>query len=82
MRTIKTNHSDKVFVLEGGTEENDLHVELGMTEYGPTMTSTWMPDADDLATLNAGGGIELVIWGSGHPPVSLAVAEKAWVERP
>lgn len=82
MRHIKTNNTDKVFKLEGGTEENDLHVETGVSEYGPKLTSTWLPDEEDLAMLNAGGGVELVVWGTGHPPVSLAVAEKEWIERP
>lgn len=79
MKPIKTNHTDKVFKLIGGAEENDLWVDADRQQ--KTLTSTWHPDESDLAILNAGGSIELCVWGFGHPPVSLAVAEKEWVER-
>jgi hypothetical protein len=37
------------------------------------MTSAWKPDAEELAAINAGGPIALVIYGGVHPPCGLGV---------
>lgn len=43
MRPVKTEHSNGVFVLDGGTEDNDLHVFHDTTEEGsPVIRSTWL----------------------------------------
>lgn len=42
----------------------------------PELVSTWKPDADELAHLNAGGVIELFIITAGkQPPVGMAVVD-------
>lgn len=38
------------------------------------MISIWKPSAEELAVLNAGGGVELIVLGTTHPVVSLGVA--------
>lgn len=38
----------------------------------PAFVSFWRPDADDLAALNSGGGIYLLIVSNGLPPVSMS----------
>lgn len=74
MRPRRTPQTDIVFRLRGGTEDNDLWVEW--TEDGNgrrAMVSVWDLNDDERARIAAGGTIELMLWGSGHPPVSLAV---------
>jgi hypothetical protein len=39
------------------------------------MTSAWKPSAEELASLNAGAAVALVIYGSVHPPVAVGVFE-------
>lgn len=40
-----------------------------------TQTSYWAPDADELAQLNAGVPLQLVVFGRFHPPVMLQVGD-------
>lgn len=40
-------------------------------EESGTMSSYWMPSADELAILNNGGAIALIIHGQYHPPIAL-----------
>ena len=42
-----------------------------------TMTSAWLPNADELERLNAGAPVYLVVVGAGHPPVRLEVGPVA-----
>ncbi len=45
-------------------------------EYGdgtPAVVSYWMATADELARLNAGKAVALVVLGATHPPLYLAV---------
>lgn len=35
--------------------------------------TTWEPDAEELAALNAGAPVVLTVWGVSHPPVALDV---------
>lgn len=44
-------------------------------KFGDTVRfkSHWRPSEDDLRVLNAGGFVELAIYGGMHPPVSLDV---------
>lgn len=39
----------------------------------PAVASYWMPTADELARLNAGKAVAMVVLGRTHPPVFLAV---------
>jgi hypothetical protein len=43
------------------------------------MLSRWEPTPDELALLNAGGAVELMVIGAVHPPVSI-IAVAAPVE--
>jgi hypothetical protein len=47
-----------------------------MTVQGlPAMVSYWKPEPQDLARLNAGGCVELVVYGNMHPPVWVDTAQ-------
>lgn len=37
----------------------------------PVMVSLWKPDAEELRVLNAGGGVQLHVFGNVHPPVAV-----------
>jgi hypothetical protein len=39
------------------------------------MRTAWEPTPEELARLNAGAKIELIIVGTGHPPVHLSVGD-------
>jgi hypothetical protein len=39
----------------------------------PAMVSFWRPSADELALLSRGGLVALWVFGTGHPPVAVAV---------
>jgi hypothetical protein len=45
---------------------------LAVRKDGDTIQSAWIPDADELAALNAGGVVILTLYGA-IPPVSLHV---------
>lgn len=79
MRPRRIAASNRVYRLEGGTEDNDLWVEQDEAEQ--TITSTWELDDDDRAAIAAGGTIDLVVWGTGTPPVALEVSPLKIEER-
>lgn len=71
MRPRRTPTSNKVFRLPGGNEDNDLWCDQDLD--GPTITSTWELDDAEREQIAAGGTLDLTIWGTGHPPVALAI---------
>lgn len=40
----------------------------------PQIASFWKPDAEELAFLNAGRAVVLIVWGHTHAPVFVGVA--------
>lgn len=76
MRARRTVLSDFVFRLPGGTEDNDLWVQRRVdTDERPVMSSTWEPTEEERQAIAAGANIELLIWGGGHPPVSVTTTD-------
>lgn len=74
MRPTQTKNTTAIFRLPGGTEENNLAVEYKVGEGGErVMASVWTLSDDERAKIAAGGMVELMVWGAGHPPVALAV---------
>lgn len=75
MRPVKVAKSN--FVMRGPSPDvGDLWVERTNDWNGTgsaAMVSTYKPSPEELAVLNAGGGIELAIIGRGMPPVALNV---------
>lgn len=43
------------------------------TSAGPGMMSVWQPTPEELARLQAGAGVSLLVLGTVHPPVSVSV---------
>jgi hypothetical protein len=88
MRARRTWVSDQVFVLEGGTEDNDLHAtvypprsEVNESNV-PIIGSTWVPTDEERARIANGENIELLVWGGGMPPVSMRIVDYPLGKRP
>lgn len=83
MKPRRTHESNKVFVLPGGNEDNDLWVTLAADEDENTVIcSTWEPTNEERAAIADGANIELVIWGSGQPPVAMRTSTVALGKAP
>lgn len=67
-RTVASNH---VLSLEGGNEDNDLWVSVGESDGTPLISSTWELTAEERERIAAGENVELVVFGTAHPPVLL-----------
>lgn len=78
MKPRRTVLSDTVFRLPGGNEDNDLWVTTyGEDQGGPCIGSTWELTDDERAAIAAGANIELIVWGTGHPPVAVRTCDYA-----
>lgn len=72
MKPRRTVLSNSVFRLQGGNEDNDLWVRKTTHEDGSSVIcSTWVPSDEERAAIAAGANIELVVWGTGTPPVAM-----------
>jgi hypothetical protein len=75
----RTHRSNKVYSLPGGTEDNDLWVEVAKERdvNWPVIRSTWEPSEEERQAIAAGANIELSVSGGAMPPVSLNVTTVA-----
>lgn len=72
LKPRRTHLSNDVYRLRGGNEDNDLWVRKGVTEdKHPIICSTWVPTEDQRRRIAAGENLELIIWGTQQPPVSV-----------
>lgn len=76
MQPVHVAEANVVFKLPGGSSENDLPVEAARDEQGEhVLISTWEPDDDERAAIAAGANLQVLIWGTQHPPVALRLQE-------
>lgn len=75
MKPRRTPHSNKVFRLDGGNEDNDLWVEATTSEQGPCIRSVWELTDEERAKVAAGENVYLVVWGTVTPPVAIGVTD-------
>jgi hypothetical protein len=75
VRPRRTPQTDVVFRLSGGNEDNDLWVRRGSTDGDPWIESVWELDDDERAQVAAGATVELRVYGTSTPPVSLAIGQ-------
>lgn len=72
MKPVRTAHSNEVFILPGGTRENDLPVEITTDEGDkPCIRSVWEPTIEERREITDGANISLVVWGIAQPPVAV-----------
>ena len=50
-----------------------LTVRFEPTPAGPTWTSAWYPNADEIERISKGAPIYLTVVGPAHPPIAIAV---------
>jgi hypothetical protein len=75
MKPRRTHVSNQVFRLPGGNEDNDLWVALvAANEGGPAIVSTWELEEHERSAIYHGANIDLVVFGTAHPPVALEVS--------
>lgn len=75
MKPRRTHHSNGVFRLSGGTEDNDLWVEKTDSDNGACIRSVWEPTAEERGRIAAGENVYMVVWGDWHPPVAMGVTD-------
>lgn len=81
MKPRRTPRSNHVYRLEGGTEDNDLWVELARVRddvLGETtaICSVWELSDEERQAIADGANVELEIIGGLQPPVSLTVTDQ------
>lgn len=78
VRGRRTVHSEYVFKLVGGNEDNDLWVydmSDGITDI-PVVCSVWVPTEEERERIAAGENIRLMIWGKPIPPVAMDLTDE------
>lgn len=76
LKPRRTHRSTKVWRLPGGTEDNDLWVEERVAEGDvPVQASTFVPTEKQRSRIAAGENIEVLIWGSGQPPIAVVLSD-------
>lgn len=76
MRPRRTVVSNKVFRLAGGTEDNDLWTHVYTAEDGgPAIGSTWQLTDEERAAIADGANVELLVFGTEHPPVTMRLSD-------
>lgn len=73
--------NDTIAGPKGVPECVPLAIHKGPVNGMPAITSFWKPEPEELALLNAGQKIALVIYGHGMPMVWVAVAPEETDER-
>lgn len=91
MRPIRTTDCNATLTLPGGTQDNDLPAVRGLvydasrgqteTDASRGFVTRWMPDEAEARQLEAGGMVQLTVWGNGHPPVAVSVTPGVMPER-
>jgi hypothetical protein len=79
MKARRTEHTDKVLSLPGGTEDNDLWFYFVDTEPPSdiqVICSVWVPTDEERKAIAAGANIRLGIWSSEHPPVTMDLTKE------
>lgn len=76
MRPRRTIESQSVLRLPGGNEDSDLWFDVKEAEGGSmVICSTWEPSKAERAAIAAGENVELIVWGTSHPPVSIRTTD-------
>lgn len=77
MKPVRTSKTTATYRLVGGTEENDLPVEIGEEDGKPVLVSTWYLSEEERRRISIGKRVVLTVWGIHTPPVALSVEEES-----
>lgn len=77
MIAVRTIRACRRYILPGGDSANDLWVEDRRDEKdgAPVIGSTWQPTAEEREAIANGANIELLVWGTGQPPVYIGTSD-------
>lgn len=74
MKPAQTPEVNAIFKLEGGDDSNNLPLQKATTVDGEAvLVSRWELTGEEREAVYNGALIRLVVWGTGTPPVALAV---------
>jgi hypothetical protein len=77
MKPRRTEHTDRVFRLPGGTEDNDLWVyDIPYEDGTNIIASVWEPTYEEREAIYNGENVRLLIWGHGMPPVAIDTTDE------
>jgi hypothetical protein len=81
VKAKKTEYSETVLRLPGGTEKNDLWfypMEVQDEVLGRTIAicSVWVPTHEERERIANGENVRLICWSEGHPPVAMDVTDE------
>lgn len=77
MKPRRTPSMNGVLRLAGGNEDNDLwYRSTEDTQGAHVFSTTWEPTPEERAAIADGANVELLVWGTGHPPVAMAVTDE------
>jgi hypothetical protein len=77
MRARRTHYTTRVFVLPGGTEDNDLWVYDATDEHGHALiASVWVPTDEEREAIAKGENIRLLVWTDRMPPVAMDTTDE------
>lgn len=77
MKARRTIHSEKVYRLPGGNEDNDLWTyEVDDSDGHPVTCSVWEPTEEERKKIAAGQNLRLMIWGRGIPPLAIDITDE------
>lgn len=77
MLPIQTPDTNMILTLPGGDESNNLPVEVAQdADKHPVFVSEWGMTPEERKAIADGGFVRIVLWGEGHPPISVGVADE------
>lgn len=77
MKARRTVHSNKVFTLPGGTEDNDLWAYVGTDDNdNMVISSVWVPTDEERERIARGWNVRLNVWGRTTPPVMVDITDE------
>jgi hypothetical protein len=76
MKPVRTEHTENIIRLPGGTEENDLPFYEMEVDGIPVVCSVWELSAEERAAIAKGENVRLIIWGRKIPPVAIDLSDE------
>jgi hypothetical protein len=77
VKARRTHLTNRVLVLPGGTEDNDLWVyDLPDDHERNVQATVWVPTDEERQRIAAGENIRLLLWGTRHPPVAMDLTDE------
>ena len=77
----RTQFTDSVLRLPGGTEKNDLWyynqvIEDDVLGKASAICSVWVPTLEERERIANGENVRLIVWSKTHPPVSMDLTDE------